>query len=222
MNEAQIRSRILAAIGDTAVPPSLSSDVEHRLTRSPRRSNRLVGLLAAAIAVALVASLAFAVLVRDYSAWRIGQRAAPGSLPIPTANALQISGSLTTDSSREEAGSGRSCVYHAPGGRLDFQTDAMSLEGTAIVRLVITISGGTRVGGQYSATAPLGQYDFTPVRLVTSRTATDGAGNSWNATSGTVTVEGGGHGNVLFFGSVHANFDNGAQVVGGWSCLASQ
>jgi hypothetical protein len=84
MNESQIRSRIRAAIGEPNYQPALRDIVVRRLGRTPARENTpVIGLVAAILALAIVATL---VLVRLQSQPRLAPAETPTAQPtVPTA-----------------------------------------------------------------------------------------------------------------------------------------
>ena len=80
MNESLIRDRIHAVLGEAPVPQSLASDVESRLRRPHRQTRPILGVLAAVMALSFVALITLPIVMRDYAAWRTGQRAAPATV----------------------------------------------------------------------------------------------------------------------------------------------
>lgn len=79
MNESQIRSRIQEAIGDTSYQPALRDRVVRSLGQAPgRESPPVMGLVAAILALAIVATL---VLVRLQSQPRLAPAAIPTAKP---------------------------------------------------------------------------------------------------------------------------------------------
>jgi hypothetical protein len=145
----------------------------------------------------------------------------PSLSPTPTppaVTALRLDGRLSTDSTHEIKGSGSGCAYRSRDGRLDFQTDAMTLSNGEVVHVVIVVASNASSGEHHSATAPLQEYGRAPVHIVAASTATSGAGNHINASRGEVVVSSSGPKAGLFYGSVEAEFSDGTHLSGVWVC----
>ena len=139
--------------------------------------------------------------------------------PATTSNTLKLQGPLATDSSHELVGSGRGCSFGPP---LLFATNAMSLASGKVLRLSFSIAAEPSFPKAYSATSPPQEYGYTPLTIGVSNTATTGAGNRINATSGEVTVLHANAANGLFSGTVDAQFADGTHVTGGWLCRVGE